>query len=138
VSPALLIADLGMPSRFLNMLRVFKIQSPMSMGSWTLFIFSTSSAAAAFLSANGCGNRTRPIRAISGVSQFISLLSGASLASYTGVLYRCDSNSRLERKRHNASPSFRRLRDGSGGGHAGAPQPPDVCFERDRDRSGRK
>ena len=86
VSPALLIADLGMPSRFLNMLRVFKIQSPMSMGSWTLFIFSTSSAAAAFLSANGHGNRTRPIQAISGVSQFISLLSGASLASYTGVL----------------------------------------------------
>ncbi len=51
VSPALLIADLGMPSRFLNMLRVFKIQSPMSVGSWTLFVFSSSSAAAAFLSA---------------------------------------------------------------------------------------
>jgi hypothetical protein len=32
ISPALLIADLGVPSRFLNMLRVFKIQSPMSVG----------------------------------------------------------------------------------------------------------
>ena len=35
-SPALLIADLGVPSRFLNMLRMFKITSPMSVGSWVL------------------------------------------------------------------------------------------------------
>ncbi|MGA8554636.1 MAG: NrfD/PsrC family molybdoenzyme membrane anchor subunit, partial [Candidatus Acidiferrales bacterium] len=51
ISPALLVADLGMPSRFIHMLRVFKIQSPMSVGSWTLVFFSTSSAAAAFSSA---------------------------------------------------------------------------------------
>src|SRR5206468_7538358 len=36
VSPALLIADLGRPERFLNMLRVFKVTSPMSVGSWVL------------------------------------------------------------------------------------------------------
>jgi hypothetical protein len=47
VSPPLLISDLGVPSRFLNMLRVFKIQSPMSVGSWTLVAFSNSAAAAA-------------------------------------------------------------------------------------------
>jgi hypothetical protein len=35
-SPALLISDLGRPSRFLNMLRVFKVTSPMSVGSWLL------------------------------------------------------------------------------------------------------
>ena len=86
VSPALLIADLGMPSRFLNMLRVFKVQSPMSVGSWTLFLFSSSSAAAAFLSAAERKARAWPVRAISSVSEFLSLLSGASLASYTGVL----------------------------------------------------
>jgi hypothetical protein len=85
-SPALLIADLGMPLRFLNMLRVFKIQSPMSVGSWTLFVFSSSSAAAAFLSAAERSDRARPVRAVASVSQFLSLLSGASLASYTGVL----------------------------------------------------
>lgn len=51
VSPALLIADLGMPSRFLHMLRVFKIQSPMSVGSWTLMVFSSSAAGLAFLDA---------------------------------------------------------------------------------------
>ena len=36
VSPLLLVADLGRPARFLNMLRVFKVTSPMSMGSWIL------------------------------------------------------------------------------------------------------
>ena len=35
-SPALLIADLGRPERFLNMLRVFKITSPLNVGSWLL------------------------------------------------------------------------------------------------------
>ena len=35
ISPALLIADLGRPERFLNMMRVFKPQSPMSVGVWT-------------------------------------------------------------------------------------------------------
>ena len=32
----LLISDLGRPERFLNMLRVFKVTSPMSVGSWIL------------------------------------------------------------------------------------------------------
>ncbi|MEA2294239.1 MAG: hypothetical protein QOE86_1878 [Solirubrobacteraceae bacterium] len=36
VSPPLLISDLGRPERFLNMMRVFKPTSPMSMGSWIL------------------------------------------------------------------------------------------------------
>jgi formate-dependent nitrite reductase membrane component NrfD len=36
VSPVLLISDLGVPRRFLNMLRVFKVTSPMSVGSWIL------------------------------------------------------------------------------------------------------
>src|SRR5204863_7642010 len=46
-SGALLTADLGRPERFLNMLRVFKLQSPMSVGAWTLTAFSTAAAAAA-------------------------------------------------------------------------------------------
>jgi hypothetical protein len=36
VSPALLVSDLGKSSRFFNMLRVFKVTSPMSVGSWLL------------------------------------------------------------------------------------------------------
>ena len=38
VSPLLLISDLGRPERFLNMLRVFKVTSPMSVGSWILVV----------------------------------------------------------------------------------------------------
>ncbi len=36
VSPVLLVSDLGRPERFLSMLRVCKITSPMSVGSWIL------------------------------------------------------------------------------------------------------
>jgi Polysulphide reductase, NrfD len=36
VGTGLLISDLGKPTRFLNMLRVVKVTSPMSMGSWLL------------------------------------------------------------------------------------------------------
>lgn len=34
-----LIADLGKPSRFLNMLRVVKVTSPMSLGTWILSVY---------------------------------------------------------------------------------------------------
>src|SRR4030095_16651817 len=37
--PLLLIMDLGRPHLFTNMLRVFKPQSPMSMGAWILTAF---------------------------------------------------------------------------------------------------
>jgi formate-dependent nitrite reductase membrane component NrfD len=37
--PPLLILDLGRPARFLNMLRVFRPSSPMSVGSWALAAF---------------------------------------------------------------------------------------------------
>jgi hypothetical protein len=36
VSPMLLTSDLGKPTRFFNMLRMFKVTSPMSVGSWLL------------------------------------------------------------------------------------------------------
>ncbi|HEY6329754.1 MAG TPA: NrfD/PsrC family molybdoenzyme membrane anchor subunit, partial [Blastocatellia bacterium] len=49
ICPALLIADLGRPSRFLNMLRVFKLRSPMSNGAWIL----VASGAGAFLAVAG-------------------------------------------------------------------------------------
>src|SRR5437016_11944795 len=34
--PPLLIKDLGHPERFLHMLRIFKVKSPMSMGTWSV------------------------------------------------------------------------------------------------------
>lgn len=37
--PAILIVDLGVPARFMNMMKTFNPQSPMSMGSWALGVF---------------------------------------------------------------------------------------------------
>lgn len=47
ISPVLLIKDLGRPERFLNMLRMFKVSSPMSVGSWVLSGFGATAAASA-------------------------------------------------------------------------------------------
>jgi formate-dependent nitrite reductase membrane component NrfD len=41
ISPILLIMDLGRPERFLNMLRILKLRSPMSLGSWALSVLGT-------------------------------------------------------------------------------------------------
>lgn len=46
VSGALLVADLGHPERFLNMMRTVKLTSPMSIGSWILSGFGTFAAIA--------------------------------------------------------------------------------------------
>lgn len=86
ISPALLIADLGVPSRFLNMLRVFKVQSPMSVGSWTLVAFSNSAAAAAVFGELEKRRPTRTVSVLTNTSQIISALTGLILSTYTGVL----------------------------------------------------
>src|SRR4051812_46699206 len=87
LSPALLIADLGKPSRFLNMLRVFKPQSAMSVGVWTLLGFSSAAAAAAF----GGFLRDRygpslPLKVLENAGQAASLAFGLPFSNYTGVL----------------------------------------------------
>jgi len=86
-SPPLLISDLGRPERFLNMLRVVKLQSPMSVGAWTLVTFSTGSAAAAFADMAGrLTRRTLPIQVVGNAAELVSAASGLVLATYTGVL----------------------------------------------------
>jgi formate-dependent nitrite reductase membrane component NrfD len=80
VSPLLLISDLGRPERFLNMLRVFKVTSPMSVGSWILGFSSAASGGAAFLHFIG------RLRRLSDVARTASAVSGAPLAVYTGTL----------------------------------------------------
>ncbi len=87
ISPPLLVADLGRPERFLNMLRVFKVQSPMSIGAWTLVAFSNASAAAAFLDAVHRATRGRvPVRAIGNAAETLAAATGLVLSTYTGVL----------------------------------------------------
>jgi hypothetical protein len=80
VSPLLLISDLGRPERFLNMLRVFKVTSPMSVGSWILAYSSTASSISAFL--NTIGRLPR----VAELARIASAGSGAPLAVYTGTL----------------------------------------------------
>lgn len=76
VSGPLLIADLGRPARFLNMLRVFKPQSPMSVGAWTVALFGAATTAAVLLPG-------RPLKNAAGV---VAAASGLVMATYTGVL----------------------------------------------------
>jgi hypothetical protein len=80
VSPALLISDLGRPERFLNMLRVFKVTSPMSVGSWILAYSSAASSVSAFL--NTIGRLPR----VADLARTASAVSGAPLAVYTATL----------------------------------------------------
>lgn len=89
-STLLLVLDLGRPMRFLNMLRVLKWRSPMSVGAWTLAAFGGAAVAAfvlvrlaAGLDATG-GGRWLEVAALGAILAAGPL--GAVLASYTGVL----------------------------------------------------
>ena len=75
LSAPLLIADLGRPERFLNMLRVFKPQSPMSVGAWTLSAFGAGAVGALILPA-----------ALGDAAAVVSAIAGLGMATYTGVL----------------------------------------------------
>lgn len=87
VSSGLLISDLGRPSRFLNMLRMFKPQSPMSMGAWILAGFGTFSGANLFaqLMQDYLGPNII-ISVLKHSSQALSALFGLPFHNYTGVL----------------------------------------------------
>ncbi len=80
VSPMLLVSDLGRPERFLNMLRVFKVTSPMSVGSWILAVSSGASNTAAALELLGI------LRPAKWLAEAVSFVSGPPLATYTGAL----------------------------------------------------
>jgi formate-dependent nitrite reductase membrane component NrfD len=85
--PALLISDLGRPLRFLNMLRVFKWRSAMSMGSWILSGFG--GAAFLALAANELilyGIQSPLLPPLRWAGEFAGAVTGLLLASYTGVL----------------------------------------------------
>jgi formate-dependent nitrite reductase membrane component NrfD len=86
--PLLLILDLGRPERFLHMLRVVKLRSPMSLGTWGLLLFSACST----LAAGGQAARdgllpARPLAAVPtrGVG-LLGTLPALFVSGYTGVL----------------------------------------------------
>ncbi|MFI6789713.1 NrfD/PsrC family molybdoenzyme membrane anchor subunit [Nonomuraea sp. NPDC050383] len=77
---ALLAAELGRPERFLNMLRVFKPTSPMSVGSWILAAQGGLSAAAA------TSDLTGVLPAAGDAALLATALTGPLTATYTAVL----------------------------------------------------
>ena len=88
ISPALLIADLGRPDRFLNMLRVFKTKSPMSVGAWTLAVFTPAVVAALIWDpASADGSVASGAARLAGhAGSLVGAATGLVLATYTGVL----------------------------------------------------
>ena len=91
VSPVLLIMDLGRPHLFLNMLRVFKHRSAMSMGAWILSAFGACAVPgliALELHAHQIfpGPLDQLLRVAAGILIFGSAIFGTLLATYTGVL----------------------------------------------------
>ena len=95
----LLISDLGRPARFLNMLRIFKPRSPMSMGAWCLAAFSN--AAGAAVGADLLG-RARLARGLGGAAAGLGLYLG----SYTGALLACTAVPLWARSRLFLGPVF--------------------------------
>lgn len=80
VSPLLLASELGRPERFVNMLRVVKVTSPMSIGSWVLTVSVGASTTAAVLELLGVQ------KALKHAAEAVSFVSGPPLATYTGAL----------------------------------------------------
>jgi Ni/Fe-hydrogenase subunit HybB-like protein len=79
-SPLLLISDLGRPMRFLNMLRMFKVTSPMSVGSWVLAGSGTCNAIVSLNAWTGLLPRARRIAAPT------AALLGLPMSTYTAAL----------------------------------------------------
>jgi formate-dependent nitrite reductase membrane component NrfD len=91
LSPILLILDLGRPHLFINMLRVFKPQSAMSMGAWILTAFGACvfpGLIALELHAlhTFSGAMDQVFRIAAGLLIFAAAVFGMLLGTYTGVL----------------------------------------------------
>jgi DMSO reductase anchor subunit len=84
LSAVALVHDLGRPERFVNMLRVFKPSSPMSVGSWLLSAYGPLAGAAAVSDVTG-------ILPAAGTAATLGAgLLGPGIATYTAALI-CDT-----------------------------------------------
>lgn len=88
-----LVKDLGRPERFYNMLRTFKVTSPMSVGSWILTAFSSCLSVAATAELDRVTGRRLPLgplrRVLTGLEGPAGLGAGLfapPLGAYTAVL----------------------------------------------------
>lgn len=80
LSVVALVHDLGRPARFLHMLRVFKVTSPMSVGSWLLGAYVPAAGVAALTALTGRLPR------IGAAATAGSALLGPAVAAYTAAL----------------------------------------------------
>ena len=79
-SAGLLVADLGRPSRFHHMLRVAKVTSPMSVGSWLLAVYGPAAGLAAAPELMGLFPR------LGSAAGALAGVLGPAVATYTAVL----------------------------------------------------
>ena len=79
-SAGFLVADLGMPSRFHHMLRVAKVTSPMSVGTWILAAFGPAAGLAAVSEVTGM------LPGVGTAASGVAALMAPALATYTAVL----------------------------------------------------
>ncbi len=91
ISPILLVMDLGRPQLFINMLRVFKHRSPMSVGSWILSLFGIVTVPACivfelYLNEAFSGPVAGLVFILAIFLTIGSAIAGVGLATYTGVL----------------------------------------------------
>jgi len=80
LSAAALVHDLGRPSRFLNMLRVLKVTSPMSVGSWLLAGYGPAAGGAAVCALTGW------LPAAGAAATVSAAALGTGVATYTAAL----------------------------------------------------
>lgn len=80
VSPVLLIADLRDAPRFMNMFRMFKVTSPMSVGSWALGAF------AGFCAAASASELSRVATPLGRAAEVLAGLIGPFVSTYTAAL----------------------------------------------------
>ncbi|WP_319463985.1 NrfD/PsrC family molybdoenzyme membrane anchor subunit [Micromonospora sp. RTP1Z1] len=88
-----LINDLGKPSRFHHMLRVAKLTSPMSVGTWILTVFGPAAGVAAIAEAapwlperGVLGFARRVLPPVGQAAGLLAATTAPALATYTGVL----------------------------------------------------
>jgi formate-dependent nitrite reductase membrane component NrfD len=89
LSTFFLINDLGKPSRFVNMLRVVRLTSPMSVGSWILAAYGPMAGVAAISEVAGPllpGRFGRLVSALARPAGLGAALFAPPLATYTAVL----------------------------------------------------
>jgi polysulfide reductase chain C len=85
----LLVADLGSPLRFWHLFTQFKVISPMSMGTWILFVWVAVAVIMVILwwiQSRLAGEVARSLRQITESLSWINVVLAVLLISYTGVL----------------------------------------------------